>query len=132
MNFEPIYPQFKNKPKEAIRHLLKMQTGVCLEALYREEIGYIDIVWGENDENHRGYGLKHIIEKHRHEIMQLGLSVEDFIPLVVQFGACNEKKSDTHKKVYESDTFRFIIAIDRTNNRNWLLTAFDLRKKPGM
>lgn len=40
----------------------------------------------------------------------------------------NLKKSDSQKRVYESDTFRFVVAIEK--NRNWLLTAFDIIKKP--
>ena len=47
----PKYNQFENKPKEAIKHLLKVKKGDCLKALYREDIGHIDIVWGKNDEN---------------------------------------------------------------------------------
>ena len=47
----PKYTKFKGKPKEAIKHLLKVQKGDCLEALYHKDIGYIDIVWGENDKN---------------------------------------------------------------------------------
>ena len=45
--FGPIYRQFEKKPKEAIKHLRKMKTGECPKALYRDDIGYIDIVWGK-------------------------------------------------------------------------------------
>lgn len=127
--FGTIYPQFKGKPKEAIRHLLKVKEGECTAALHRHDIGHIDIVWGENDpRTNKGYGLKHIVEKHGAEIRQLGFNVEDFIPIVVQYGEFNVKKSDSQKKVYESRMFRFVIAI--TGKKKWLLTSFDLRKKP--
>ena len=46
-DFGPIYRQFERKPKEAIEYLCKMQDGDCKNALYREDIGYIDIIWGE-------------------------------------------------------------------------------------
>lgn len=62
--FGTIYTQFKLKPKEAIKHLMKVKQGECTNALYREDIGFIDIVWGENDKNNKGFGLKHIIDKH--------------------------------------------------------------------
>ena len=62
--FGTIYTQFQDKPKEAIRFLIKHREGECIKSLKRHDIGYIDIVWGENDENNKGYGLKHIIEKH--------------------------------------------------------------------
>ena len=108
---------------------MKVKQGVCPQALYRKDIGYIDIVWGENDpKTNKGFGLKHIVEKHGESIKALGFNIEDFIPIVVQYGNFNAKRSEPHKKVYESDTFRFVIAIDQS--KKWLLTAFDIKKAP--
>lgn len=45
--FGTIYRQFEKKPKEAIRFLCKNKAGDCIRALYREDIGFIDIIWGE-------------------------------------------------------------------------------------
>ena len=42
--FGPIYTQFKNKPKDAIIFLKKRKNGECVKALYRQDIGYVDIV----------------------------------------------------------------------------------------
>ena len=96
--FGPIYDQFQKQPKLAIKHLLKVQNGECPKALYRDDIGFIDIVWGENDpKTNKGYGLKHIVEKHGKSIKELGFEVEDFIPIVVQFGNLSVKKSDEKK-----------------------------------
>lgn len=127
-----IYTEFKGKPKDAIKHLMKVQEGECVDALYRDDIGYIDIVWGENDPTtNKGYGLKHIIEKHGQTIEQLGFKVEDFIPIVVQYGDMNIKKSDAHKYTFESQMFRFVVQNNwNGKEKQWLLTAFDLRKKP--
>ena len=129
--FGTIYTQFQDRPKEAIRFLIKRCEGECIKALKRHDIGYIDIVWGENDENNKGYGLKHIIEKHGSYIEELGFKIEDFIPIVVQYGEFNQTVSDTGKKVFESKMFRFVIATNFEGRRKqWLLTSFDLRKKP--
>lgn len=133
-DFGPIYTQFEGKPKEAIKHLKKTQKGECPKALHRDDIGFIDIVWGEVTDpvKHKGYGLSHIIDKHEAEIKRLGFELEDFIPIVVQFGNFNLKKSDSQKMVFESNGFRFVVAIQnkRGKEKNWLLTAFDLTKKP--
>lgn len=130
-NFEPVYKQFKNKPKLAIKHLLKVKQGECLQALYRSDIGFIDIVWGEHDnKTGNGFGLKHIYEKHGDEIKQLGFSIEDFIPIVVQFGELGLSKT---KEEYLLESNMFRVVIERKFNgkqKQWLLTAFDLRKKP--
>lgn len=45
--FGPIYTQFKGKPKEAIKFLKEQKQGECIASLHRDDIGNIDIVWGE-------------------------------------------------------------------------------------
>jgi len=129
--FSTQYIEFYHDGKGAIKHLMEVQEGECIAALYRPDIGDIDIVWGENDENNKGFGLKHIIEKHGDEIAQLGFKVEDFIPIIVQFGDFNQKASEKGRRVYESKMFRFIVDTKYNGkDKIWLLTAFDLRKKP--
>ncbi len=121
----PVFKRYKNKPKLAIKHLMKIKKGEALEALYREDIGYVDIIWG--DEKH---GLCHIIKKHKNEIKQLGFEVEDFIPIIFQYGEFNKKKSKDSKIVLDSQMFRIIISTHYFGEeRKWLLSAFDLRKK---
>jgi hypothetical protein len=129
-DFGTIYKQFKDKPKDAIIFLKIKREGECLSALYRSEIGYIDIVWGENDpKTNKGFGLKHIIEKHGKEIKQLGFEVEDFIVIGVQFGSIIKAK-EPHKILLESNMFRIIISSEYYGkSKRYLLTAFDLRKK---
>lgn len=130
--FGPIYTQFEGKPKEAIKHLRKMQTGECLKALHRDDIGFIDIVWGEVTDpvKHKGYGLSHIIDKHEAEIKELGFKIEDFIPIIVQYGSV--KESDTKEEfLFESNCYRIVVEKKyKGSNKQWVLTAFDLRKKP--
>ena len=128
-DFGPVFDQFKNKPVDAIRYLIGVEQGECINALYRRDIGYIDIVWGDNDLNNKGFGLKHIIEKHGKEIKQLGFEVENFIPILVQYG--NFKKSkESDKLLLESEMFRVIIkTVWNGKEKKFLLSAFDLRKE---
>ena len=133
--YGPVYRQFARKPKEAIKFLRSRMNGECIAALHRTDIGDIDIVWGKVTDpiKHKGYGLAHIIDKHENEINKLGFNVEDFIPIVVQFGNFNLKKSDSQKKVFESETFRFIVALEKGEDgktKKWLLSAFDIIKRP--
>lgn len=127
----PKYLQFRHKPKQAIKHLLKVKRGDCIAALHREGVGDIDIPWGMNDsKTNIGFGLKHIVEKHGKEIEQLGFKVENFIPIIIQFGIFNKAHSIDGKMVFESEYFRFIIQTNKHGkDKNWLLSAFDLRKK---
>lgn len=127
--FGTIYTQFKNRPKEAIKHLKKVKEGECIAALYREDIGYVDLVWGENDKKNKGYGLKHIIEKHGVQIKELGFEVEDFIPIIFQFGNLSVSKSN-EEYMLESKMFRVVIEKTYKGRKKcWVLTAFDLRKR---
>ena len=130
--FGTIYPQFTKQGAKAIKHLLKIKEGECTNALYRDDIGYIDIVWGENDpETNKGYGLKHIYEKHGSEIKRLGFDFATFIIIVVEYGKLSIKKSDSKKIILEGHSFRVVIQKTFDNNsKTFLLTAFDLTKKP--
>ena len=87
--FGHIYKQFIRQPKKAIRFLKRIKSGECLAAFHRDDIGDIDLVWGEvtDPEKHKGYGLAHIIDKHEQEINQLGFKIEEFVPIVVQMVA---------------------------------------------
>ncbi len=130
-DFGPIYNQFEGKPKDAIIYLKKMRKGECPGALYRPDIGKIDIVWGEVTDpvKHKGYDLAHIIDKHESEIKQLGFEVEDFIPIIVQYGSI--KESDTGEEyLLESNYYRIVIEKKfKGRKKQWVLTAFDLRRK---
>lgn len=128
--FGTVYTQFKRKPKQAIKHLMKVKEGEAVAAMYRHDIGFIDIVWGENNpETNKGFGLKHIIEKHGREIKQLGFNIEDFIPIVVQYGNLKEAKQKD-KLLLESNLFRVVLLTEwKGNKKQFLLTAFDLRPK---
>lgn len=130
--FGEQFMQFKHKPKDAIKHLKKVKKGECIAALSHPEIGDIDIVWGvvTDKVKHTGYGLSHIIDKHGAEIKSLGFEVEDFIPIVVQFGELSLSKT---KEEYLLESKHFRVVIEKSykgRKKQWLLTAFDLRKKP--
>lgn len=62
--FGDIYDQFKGKPKEAFDFLLKKRSGHLKGVFHRDEIGDIDLIWGDAPSDNRGKGLAHIIRKH--------------------------------------------------------------------
>ncbi len=131
-NFGEQFLEFKGQPKKAIQHLKRIKRGECIAALHRDDIGYIDIVWGEVKDpiKHTGFGLAHIIDKHGEDIKKLGFDIENFIPIIIQFG--NLKKTTKDKEIIlESKGYRVIIEqYAFGSKKNWLLTAFNLTKKP--
>ncbi|WP_346265325.1 hypothetical protein [Helicobacter suis] len=65
--FGTNFEQFYHDPKGAIAKLLETKEGQVAGAFYREDLGDIDLVWGEiRDQkgNLQGYGLSKIVEKH--------------------------------------------------------------------
>lgn len=57
--FGKNHSEFAGKPKEAIDFLLKERNGQVIGAIEREDLGKIDIVWGD-----KGKGLRHIKKRH--------------------------------------------------------------------
>ena len=130
-DFGTIYEQFHHDGKKAIKHLMDVQEGECVAALYRPDVGDIDIIWGENNAQNKGFGLKHIIEKHGSEIQELGFKIEDFIPIIVQYGELKPTKY-LDRISLEGKMFRIVIAktFYRSGERigkTYVLTSFDLR-----
>lgn len=126
--FGTIYRQFENKPVLAIKYLMKVKEGEAVNVILHPVIGYIDIVWGKNDINNEGFGLKHIIEKHGKEIKQLGYAVEYFIPILIQNGSVAPKSNDPKKVIIEGEMFRVIITKEWFGKKKtFVLSAFDKR-----
>ncbi|WP_096017868.1 hypothetical protein [Campylobacter lanienae] len=76
--FGTNYAEFYHDGKGAIDKLLTERQGQVAGAFEREELGDIDLVWGEVTDaiKHKGYGLSHILDKRVAEFMEQGLSKE--------------------------------------------------------
>ena len=121
--FGNIYDQFKGKAKEALAFLRKGKSGYLKGVFHRDEIGDIDLVWGEAPANHSGKGLAHIYRKHV-ETLKDFKSIEEadaVIEDVVTSGVVKEGKDNTWN--IEKGNYRVVVAKDV--NGNWILTAFD-------
>lgn len=70
LTFGTAYKEYSGKPDEAIEKLIKEKQGYVPAAQKHKLLGDISFVWGENDENNRGYGLKHIYEKHGERVLK--------------------------------------------------------------
>lgn len=128
-DFGEIFTQFYHQPKEAIQFLKRVQCGECVGALYRDDIGDIDLIWGEVTDPimHKGYGLAHIIDKHEQTINQLGFEIEDFLPIVVQYGNLIPCRVDKDRVMLQSHMFRVVLVKNYAGmKKQWILTAFNL------
>lgn len=121
--FGPIYRQFEKKPREAIRFLMKKKNGEFPNALYREDIGFVDIVWGNEDR----FGLSHIIKEHEKELEELHYTIDNFIPIIFSLGIYSESKRENKIKL-ETENFLLIIKTKwNQTNKRFVMSAFDLR-----
>lgn len=132
--FGPIYRQFEKKPREAMKYLEKKKTGECINALYREDIGFVDIVWGRPDDLDNGisgFGLSHIIKDHGDEIKDFKLSPIDFILFIFFSGQVLYSGNKHRARIFIEDVnhqYRMILTTEWHGvNKKLLLTTFDLR-----
>ena len=116
-SFGLIYNQFKGKPKEAIEYLLKVRTGEAVAALYHQEIGNIDLVWGEAGTGKGdGFGLAKL-EKYHPEVLSI---LGDLIPTLSII------KRTKNRIQVESNDHKASGRVDWESKRKiWLLTAFE-------
>ncbi len=130
--FGNIYDQFKGKVKAALDFLLKHREGDLLGVFHRDDLGDIDLVWGNRAENR---GLDHIIDKHIERYHDFANAEEAMriIDDVINNGQVNEKKSRWDKVVLDKDGYSVVIRKNLRddkgniieNSKNWVVTAFD-------
>lgn len=118
------FTQFKGKPKQAIEHLLKVRRGYVPGAFHRDDIGDIDLVWGN-----KHYGLKHI-EKQRHKKGQDFNKLMEEITDVIEYGKIIDDEWDENIKVIVDETKKILIKLTwddekvENKNRNWLFNGY--------
>ncbi len=122
--FGNIYDQFKGKAKEAFDFLLRNKTGYLVGVFHRDEIGNIDLVYGDAPNAYKGKGLAHIIRKHVETLKDFS-SVDDAVKTITDVIENGEVKNGSVPNTYdiEKGNYRVVVAADE--NGNWVLTAFD-------
>lgn len=134
--FGKAYNEYSGKPKEAIEYLLKEKNGYVPNAIYKEGIGNIDIIWGEAGTGKGGYGLAHIIRRRNEE----GNNGEEFVkqlPNIIEHGKIYSKiaqidnegryiRKNEEDRVYIGTRDKEIVIRLTWNDEthNWLLTGY--------
>ena len=141
VNIQPIkefgtnYAEFYHDGVNAIKKLLAERQGQVAGAFEREELGDIDLVWGEVTDaiKHKGYGLSHILDKRMAEFMEQGLSKEQAEAKAIEL--INKLPDIIKNGQIEQNGGRFRIQKDnyvigltseyKGEKRNWIITAFE-------
>ena len=113
--FGKVYDQFRGKVKEAVEFLSKLKDGLAKGVLHHEDVGDIDLAWGDSKQ-----GLAHIMAKYPKVANDLQTLLDDMH--IVQH-------SD-NRIVLESDTHKAVVSKMKGGEitDNWLLTAYEKKK----
>ena len=116
--FGTNYAEFYKDGKGAVEKLLAEKGGQVSGAFYKEGLGEIDLVWG--DEN---FGLKHILNKHGGEFEDIAEELDK----IIQNGEVVKRKG--RDEAYNIEYKGFKVGINKGFNKQgenkWVVTAFD-------
>ena len=110
------------KGQDAIYALIKRQAGYVKNAFRRDDIGYINLIWGDES-----CGLMHIINQRKKQ----GINAMEFlsdIESVIINGVMSKNKKGRFELLYKN-RIAIISPELRGNKMTFLLTAYKTRKK---
>ena len=141
LNIKPIkefgtnYAEFYHDGANAIKKLLTERQGQVAGAFERQELGDIDLVWGEVDKKLNGYGLSKIEAKHLNDFTNFNGAnpTEKMINGIAEIIEKGEIKIDNNGRttiVYNKNDKVYKIGLKQnwqgnpTENK-WIVTAYD-------
>ncbi|WP_158651979.1 PBECR3 domain-containing polyvalent protein, partial [Helicobacter bizzozeronii] len=120
--FGEHFKEFEGKGAQAVAKLLKEQRGQVAGAFYREDLGYIDLVWGDSKK-----GLAHILERRTQQYgEQQALEFVNDLPRMLQEAKFWREIEDKIELVTPTD----MIVLGKRGDNKFVLTSFrDRRSK---
>ncbi len=122
--FGNIYNQFKGKVKEAFNFLMRHKSGDLLGVFHRDDVGDIDLVWGNEK-----MGLAHILGKHVGEGKDFE-TPDDAIAMI--------ENVINSGRVFQDNENRYTLMLDGVGvgirksfdgeKKNWVVTAVDFNR----
>ena len=135
--FGTNYAEFYRDGAGAVKKLMAQKQGQVAGAFYREELGDIDLVWGDGTK-----GLRHILERRAAVFEKQGLTkaqatqkalefVEDDLNNIITKGALELPRDkngvllqNPQKMFFHLDDKKSVVAVDYQGDRKWVLTAY--------
>lgn len=112
------------KGQQAVERLLKERQGHVKGAFYRDDLGDIDLIWGDDT-----CGLQHIL-LHREE---QGIDAQEFVQDLAEVVEKGNyiKRNDKGNFEFQHDRKVAVVSPElRGNKLTFLVTAFKTRRKP--
>ena len=124
--FGENYAEYYRDGVGAIEKLLGEKKGQVAGAFHREELGDIDLVWGEvtgSGKEAKGWGLAKIIEKHGDEFQDIAKELDE----IIRDGEVVKRAG--RDEAYNIEYNGFKVGINKGFNKQgenkWIVTAFD-------
>ncbi|WP_233705673.1 putative barnase/colicin E5 family endoribonuclease [Helicobacter felis] len=118
--FGENFSEFAGKGKEAVAKLLREQRGQVAGAFYREDLGYIDLVWGDSKK-----GLVHILERRTQQYgEQQALEFIHNLPRMLQEAKFYKELENKIELVTPTD----MIVLGKRGDNKFVLTGFKDRR----
>lgn len=115
--FGNIYNWAKGQFQSAASFLNNLKSGYLRSVFYRDGIGDIDMVWGNEKA-----GLQHIIKKHIEEADDFS-SVEEAMQIINETISNGDITRQGSNISLDNNGYR--VSIAKSDEGNWVLTAFD-------
>uniref|UniRef100_UPI0013CE0A7A putative barnase/colicin E5 family endoribonuclease n=1 Tax=Helicobacter felis TaxID=214 RepID=UPI0013CE0A7A len=118
--FGENFSEFEGKGAQAVAKLLKEQRGQVAGAFYREDLGYIDLVWGDSKK-----GLAHILERRTQQYgEQQALEFIHNLPRMLQEAKLYKELENKIELVTPTD----MIVLGKRGDNKFVLTGFKDRR----
>ncbi|WP_233704510.1 putative barnase/colicin E5 family endoribonuclease [Helicobacter felis] len=148
--FGKNFKEFEGKGAQAVAKLLQEKHGQVAGAFYREDLGYIDLVWGVNAQDLQGlkgangkplkpYGLSKIAQKHLDDfspfegntpLEKLGNGIES----IINNGNLVNDQAGVKTFILKDNDKEFRVGIsqgwEHEGKNYWIITAYENRKSP--
>ncbi|MGN6124835.1 MAG: hypothetical protein ACTHOJ_17965, partial [Sphingomonas oligoaromativorans] len=123
--FGPVYPELADDWNGTLNRLAIEGRGEVPGALQHEEIGAIDVPWGQPDVNGAGgHGLAHILIDHP----EMAQAIQDLPAMLAEMRV---KSRSPNRAVLESDTHKAVVRLTYDDQaKRWLLTAYERKDAP--
>ena len=116
VEFGTNYPEFYHNGTGAIAKLLTEKQGQVAGAFYKEELGDIDLVWGDSS-----FGLQHILERRTQQWgEEKALRFISYLPDIIQESKVIQGRDGSIELLSPRST----IILAKKDNNHFMITAF--------
>ncbi|MBR8466178.1 hypothetical protein KDE13_07480 [Campylobacter sp. faydin G-140] len=126
--FGTNYAEFYHDAKGAVRKLLTERNGQVAGAFHRDNLGDIDLVWGDSK-----IGLNKIIERHVDDFKEFG-GVENGLDEIVKNGEVVDK-NNVKTILYHDKGKIYRIGLSKgwldKGDNEWIITAYQVERSRG-